>query len=135
MSNDDYKLQQGDQFAIEPFSTNGYGAIKNGPLITIFRVGNINKKKNASMDDRVRLQKFKGQFKTLPFSPRWVDFLPKDQVNAYIDKYKGWNVLDAYNIFVERGNGMVAQAEHTVIVDQETGIPTTWWEDFDVSER
>jgi len=134
-STDNYILQEGDQFAVEPFSTNGYGAIRNGPDITIFRVANIHKKKNASMEDRTRMAKFKSEFSSLPFSPRWIKFLPVSNIDLIIQRYHGWGVLDGYNTFIERGLGMVAQAEHTVIVGKDGGIPTTWWENFDPLEK
>lgn len=131
---DNYKLEEGDQFAVEPFSTDGFGAIKNGSQITIFRVANINKKKNPPMEDKLRMQKFKNKFHSLPFSARWVDFIPKNNVNGIIEKYNGWGVFEFYHTFVERGNGMVAQAEHTLIVEKDQAIPTTWWENFSLND-
>jgi methionyl aminopeptidase len=135
MGGDNYKLKEGDQFAVEPFSTNGIGLIKDGPEMTIFRIESIAKKKNPPMQDRLRLEKFKKTFKTLPFSPRWIDFLPKDQINDAITRYLHWGVISGYHTFVERGNGLVAQAEHTLIVTKDGGLPTTWWEDFDYWEK
>jgi methionyl aminopeptidase len=129
-TSDNYIIQEGDQFAIEPFSTNGYGAIKNGPDMTIFRFAGVKKKKNLPLLEKVRIQKFKDAFTTLPFSPRWVDFVPKDQVDAMVAHFLKQDMLEGYHTFIERANGLVAQAEHTVIVTKDGAIPTTWWEDF-----
>ncbi|MHA1721412.1 MAG: type II methionyl aminopeptidase [Promethearchaeota archaeon] len=130
-SNEDYVLKEGDQFACEPFATNGYGAVKNGPEMTIFRVRSIKKKKNLPMTEKIRLQNFKKKFNTFPFSPRWIDFIPKNQINGAISKYNRQGILEGYHVFLERGNGIVSQHEHTIIVSKDGGIPTTWWEDFD----
>jgi len=107
-----YVLKEGDQFACEPFATNGYGAIKNGTDMTIFRVKGIKKKKNLPMHD----------------------FIPKDQINGAISKYHRQGILDGYHVFLERGNGIVSQHEHTILVTKDGGIPTTWWEDFDYKD-
>ena len=130
-SNDDYKLQEGDQIAFEPFATNGYGMIKNGKELTIFEVKNIRKKKNMPQLERLRLQKFKKKFKSFPFSPRWVDFMPKDQINSIIMKYHHQGIFSGYHVFEERAHGLVSQAEHTLLITKEGAVPTTWWEDFD----
>ena len=129
-----YVLKEGDQFACEPFATNGYGAIKNGTDMTIFRVKGIKKKKNLPMHEKIRLQNFKKKFKSFPFSPRWIDFIPKNQINGVISKYIRQGILDGYHVFIERGNGIVSQHEHTIIVTKDGGIPTTWWEDFDYKD-
>lgn len=134
-SSDTYVLKEGDQFAIEPFSTNGVGSIKNGPEMAIFRVENIQKKKNLPMDEKLLLKKFKDTFHSLPFSPRWVDFIPKARIQDTILKYFQNGVFDGYHTFIERGNGMVAQMEHTVIVTNDGGLPTTWWENFNPLEK
>lgn len=131
---DNYILKEGDQIAIEPFSTNGYGAIKNGKEITIFEVKNIHKKKNLPQHDRIRLRKFKDKFKNFPFSARWVDFMPQEQVNDFILKYYRMGIFQGYHVFVERGQGLVAQHEHTLLITKEGAIPTTWWEDFDYKD-
>ncbi|MCF2141486.1 MAG: type II methionyl aminopeptidase [Candidatus Lokiarchaeota archaeon] len=128
---ENYILKEGDQIAIEPFSTNGYGAIRNGKEITIFEVKNIHKKKNLPQIERIRLKKFKEKFGAFPFSPRWVDFIPEEKVNDVILKYYRQGILQGYNVFVERAQGLVAQHEHTLLITKEGAIPTTWWEDFD----
>ena len=131
---DDYVIQEGDQFAIEPFSTNGYGAIRNGPSQTIFIVKSTKKKKKLPLREKVKIDNFKNKFKSFPFSPRWIDFLPKAQINTTVDQYLHQGILDGYPIFIERANGLVAQAEHTVIVEKDGAIPTTWWEPFKLEE-
>jgi methionyl aminopeptidase len=120
-----YKIQQDKAYAIEPFSTNGYGQIKNGPLVTIYRVLNTNKK-NLKLEDRVLAQSFKKKFSSLPFSPRWIDFISdKSKINEIVDRFYKLGIIDGYHVFIEIAKGLVAQAEHTVITHKgETRVTT-----------
>ncbi len=118
------KIEEGDVYAIEPFSTNGVGAIKDGSQIYIYRYERA-KKKNISLPDKRIQQQFKDKFNTLPFSPRWIDFIPQAQIDHTIKKFVSWDVLDYYPVLVERGNGLVAQFEHTVIVEHDGAVVTT----------
>jgi methionyl aminopeptidase len=118
------KIEEGDVYAIEPFSTNGFGSIKDGNQIFIYRYDKT-KKKNISLQDKRIQQQIKDKFSTLPFSPRWIDFIPKVQVDHAVKKFVTWEVLDYYPILVERGNGLVAQFEHTVIVEHDGAVVTT----------
>ncbi len=129
-THDEYILKEGDQFAVEPFATNGYGAIKNGPEMTIYHYHGAPKKKNLPMKDRLLLQKFKNKFRSFPFTPRWIDFMPKADIEATLAKYLKRGFITGYNTFIERGNGIVSQSEHTLIVTEDGGFPTTWHDDF-----
>ncbi len=118
------KIEEGDVYAIEPFSTNGFGAIKDGSQIYIYRYEKA-KKKNISLPDKRIQQQFKDNFSTLPFSPRWIKFIPQAQIDHTIKKFVSWEVLDYYPVLIERGNGLVAQFEHTVIVEHDGAVVTT----------
>jgi methionyl aminopeptidase len=113
-----YKIKLDDAFAIEPFSTNGAGRITEHKDITIYRVAST-KKKNLKLNDRSLAQKFKQKFKSLPFSPRAIDFIEKQRIQGILDRFKRFHILDGYPIFIEIAKGFVAQAEHTVIVTDE----------------
>jgi len=130
-SNSNYVLREGDQFAVEPFATDGYGMVKNGDVVPIYRIKSTKKSKSLPMRERARVKNFKKKFGSFPFSPRWVDFMPKEKVDKTIKRYYQKNILEGYHVFVERQNGMVSQAEHTLIIKDGHAIPTTWWEGFD----
>ena len=119
-----YKLKEGMVYAIEPFTTNGYGAIKNGTRMNIYEVAKV-KKKNMKINDKALAQKFKKVLGILPFSPRAVNFIKKDQVQKTIDRFVKMGVIRGYNVFIEMGNGIVAQKEHTFIVTKEGAHVTT----------
>jgi methionyl aminopeptidase len=119
-----YKIKLDDAFAIEPFSTNGAGRITEHRDTTIFRVGNV-KTKKLKLKDRALAQKFKQKFKTLPFSPRAIDFIEKQRIKNTIDRFRRYHIIEGYPIFIEIAKGFVAQAEHTVIVTDEGAHITT----------
>lgn len=118
------KIEEGDVYAIEPFSTNGFGQIKDGNLVYIYRFEKA-KKKNISLPDKRIQQQFLDNFNKLPFSPRWIKFIPQAQIEHTIKKFMAWEVLDYYPVLIERGNGLVAQFEHTVIVEHDGAVVTT----------
>lgn len=127
---DNYILKEGDQFAVEPFTTNGHGSVMNGKSKTIYMLQKINKK-GIKLEEKVRLAQWKKQFTTLPFSPRWIEKIPASQIPQIMSRYESKGIVSGYQIFMERGGGLVAQAEHTLVIKDGKAIPTTWHEDFD----
>ncbi len=98
-------LEEGEVIAIEPFATNGMGSIGNGPFGNIVRF-----RRDPGAADPAVAALF-GRFRTLPFATRWV--VSPEEVSAFARIRRQ---LQSYPVFVERGQGMVAQAEHTVLV-------------------
>jgi methionyl aminopeptidase len=98
-------LEEGEVIAIEPFATNGMGSIGNGPFGNIVRF----RRDPGSADPAVAA--LFGRFRTLPFATRWV--VSPEEVDAFARIRRQ---LQSYPVFVERGHGIVAQAEHTVLV-------------------
>ncbi len=98
------RLREGQVIAIEPFATNGLGSIGNGPFGHIVR---FRADPGAADPDLARLFT---RFRTLPFALRWLD-APERTVLL-----RQRRRLQLYPVFVERGGGVVAQAEHTVLV-------------------
>ncbi|MCI4364775.1 MAG: type II methionyl aminopeptidase [Thermoplasmata archaeon] len=98
-------LEEGEVIAIEPFATNGVGLIENGPFGNIVRF-----RSDPGGRDPVLSGLF-ARFRTLPFTLRWV---ARPEERAALTRAR--RVLQTYPVFVERGRGLVAQAEHTVLV-------------------
>ena len=98
-------FEEGEVIAIEPFATNGMGSIGNGPFGNIVR---FRRDPGASDPSVARLF---DRFRTLPFATRWV--VGPEEEGAL---KRARRFLQTYPVFVERGGGMVAQAEHTVLV-------------------
>ncbi len=99
------RLSEGEIIAIEPFATNGVGSIGNGPFGNILRF-----RADPGPADPV-LARLYGRFRTLPFATRWAD-APEEREALR----RARRTLQSYPVFVERGHGWVAQAEHTVRV-------------------
>ncbi len=99
------RLVEGEVIAIEPFATNGEGRIANGPY------GHIARFRRPPSADDAALGRLYERFRTLPFTARWARG-PGER--AALDRGRRW--LQTYPVFLERGGGWVAQAEHTVRV-------------------
>lgn len=130
-SRDSSQLQLDKAYAIEPFTTNGYGAINSGQITNIFEVASV-KKKNMKFEEKALAQKFKLKFNTLPFSPRNVDFIQgTTKINHTIENFQRKGILKGYPIFEEIGRGLVAQTEHSILVLKD-GIHVYTEEDNDL---
>src|SRR5580658_1233334 len=101
----DDTLEEGEVIAIEPFATNGVGRIENGAF------GNIVRFRSDPGAKEPALAGLFARFRTLPFTLRWV---AREEDRAALAR--GRRFLQTYPIFVEEGRGLVAQAEHTVLV-------------------
>jgi methionyl aminopeptidase len=98
-------LEEGEVIAIEPFATNGIGSIENGPFGNILRF-----RRPPDPADPVLGAMFE-RFRTLPFATRWARNAEEEAALR-----RARRTLQSYPVFVERGGGWVAQAEHTVLV-------------------
>jgi methionyl aminopeptidase len=125
------KIQEGEVFAIEPFLTlrSGKGEVTNLKRICIYRfhktLRNLNK-------DATELQEvIKKQFKSLPFSKRWLNELGTHLSLSTEGREKAFSEtltrkgLIGYPVLKERSGNIVAQAEHTVIVTKNGCLVTT----------
>ena len=99
------RFVDGEIVAIEPFATNGEGAIANGPF------GHIVRFRRPPPPGDAELGRLFARFRTLPFTARWAR-APEER--AALER--GRRLLQTYPVFLERGGGLVAQAEHTVVV-------------------
>lgn len=97
-------LHAGDVVAVEPFTTLGRGMTRRGEVRIYSLVGNMDSK-------NLLYQKLLSQFNTLPFTTRWMD--EPDELDKMMTK------LHKYPVLIESGECPVAQAEHTVIVEDK----------------
>jgi methionyl aminopeptidase len=110
------RLPEGEIVAIEPFVTNGAGAIEDGPFGNIVRF----RTEPAASDPSYALYQ---RYRTLPFTARWLS----EADRAVLRKAR--KLLQVYPVFVESGDGWVAQAEHTVLVTAAGGEVLTRWDE------
>ncbi len=98
-------LERGEVIAIEPFATNGAGAVENGPF------GNIVRFRADPGPAAPELAPLFARFRTLPFTARWVADPSERELVRRRRRF-----FQTYPVFIEAGRGTVAQAEHTVLV-------------------
>jgi methionyl aminopeptidase len=112
-------LKEGDVFAIEPFATNGAGFVHEGSLTEIY---SIIRKKPVRMPAVRNVLKQAEEYKELPFAKRW---LQADKLDFALIQLEKAGVIHSYPVLIERTGGLVAQAEHTIIITSDGCEVTT----------
>jgi len=112
-------LKEGDVLAIEPFATDGAGAVHDGSWAEIY---SLIQKKPVRMPAVRKVLKQVEEYKTLPFAKRWLE---SDKLEFVIIQLEKARILHGYPVLLESGGGMVAQAEHTLIVTSDGCEVTT----------
>ncbi len=120
-----YKIKEGDIFAIEPFVTlpeaKGYVVPLGEPLIFSLR------KKGRTRDEIERriLKIVEKKYKRLPFCERWLFHEIGHRVNHALSRLADKGVLISYPPLVEVSGMMVAQYEDTVLVTTDGPLRLT----------
>ncbi|MEM1873323.1 MAG: type II methionyl aminopeptidase [Acidilobaceae archaeon] len=120
------RIAPGTLIAVEPFVTNGRGYTVEKNVVNIFSLSG-RKGIVADETENLILSTIASRYKTLPFTPRWLLDLsvePQRLLSAIRSLYSR-GVLRGYPVLVEAGGGLVAQAEHTVYVDENGVLVTT----------
>ncbi len=110
-------------FAIEPFSTTGLGAVRDGKPSGIYhleRAGAVRDKFARSV-----LEFISDEYQTLPFCSRWIHKQFGTRGLLALRQIEQAGLLHHYPQLIERGSGKVAQAEHTILLTKEKKIVTT----------
>ena len=120
-----YTLQEGDIFAVEPFATTGRGRVMDGEKMLIYRFQKRPKRK-LPLQTMSYIEKIRKTFNALPFSPRWLEgIIPLKKIPSLIRQLHKQDVLQGYPILMEVQNGIVSQAEYTIIARDDHGEITT----------
>ncbi len=107
-------LKEGDAIAIEPFATDGAGAIRDGSRATIYRF--IQNRPIRLQAARKLLAVAQKSYSTLPFAARWVKDPQGFMLETALGQLVQAGALHEYPVLKEIGGGTVTQAEHTVLV-------------------
>jgi methionyl aminopeptidase len=115
-------LKEGMTIAIEPFASDGVGLIQDKGIPYIHSLSG--KKPVRNIVTRQIMKKLSG-YNGLPFATRWLtkDF-PLFKVNFALKELNQLEILKSYPPLVERTNGMVSQAEHSVYVGDKVIVMT-----------
>lgn len=105
-------LEEGMILAIEPFSTTGKGKVKGASRGNIYR---IVRERRAPAEISAMFSQMQARFGTLPFASRWCDELHTD-AQTLLAKMLRLGMVMNYPVLVEVADGVVAQAEHSVLV-------------------
>ena len=120
------KIRAGDVYAIEPFVTlkNAKGRVENGPEAHIYRLAKRRSPKNPRSKRLLKL--IETRYRTLPFAERWIEELgTSNQYKTALSDLLASRCVMAYPVFVEASKKRVAQAEHTVYVDEDGPVVLT----------
>jgi len=119
---DETKLEKGQIFAIEPFATNGYGVVVETSNPTVFSL--VQKKPVRDMITRNILKEIEN-YKGLPFAKWWLEEkFPLFKVNFALRQLENLGIIKSYPPLADRENGLVSQAEHTILVDEKAIVLT-----------
>ncbi len=113
-------LRTGDVIAIEPFATDGSGKVVESGNAEIY---SLIKAKPVRMKEAKNLLNTIKKYHALPFARRW---LPQERLNLALRALRNAGILRDYPVLKEEGNGLVSQAEHTVIVKEDGCEVTTY---------
>jgi methionyl aminopeptidase len=120
-----HRLDEGEVYAIEPFTvlSNAVGEVRDGPPSHIYR---FEKKRNLEGVQKQMLAYIQHEYRTLPFTSRWLltKFPGPEGQKAFVDLLSSRCIM-SYPQLLEKSGGLVAQAEHTVVVQKDGCIVTT----------
>lgn len=116
------KIEEG-VYAIEPFSTNGLGSVKDSKSSGIYAL--IKTQNVRDPFAREVLDYIIDEYKTLPFCSRWIYKKFGSRGLLALKRIEEAGLLHHYPQLAEKGAGKVAQAEHTVIITDKEKIVTT----------
>ncbi len=108
--------------AIEPFATNGVGLIHEKGEPSVFSLVG---KKSVRIGFVRNILKQLESYNGLPFTTRWVTKnFSEAQLKFAFNQLKQLEILKEYPPLVEKSNGLVSQAEHSLLVDDEVVVLT-----------
>jgi len=116
----DAVLEEDMVVAVEPFATYGRGLVTDAPKAYIYLFLD---KKPVRLPEARKILDFASKTNSLPFAKRWID-LPPLRLELALRQLTHSRALYAYPVLIEKDNGVVSQAEHTVIVKDKPEITT-----------
>lgn len=119
---DPTELVKGQVIAVEPFASNGAGVIYETNRSNIF--SQISSKPVRNPITRNILKEIES-YNQMPFTTRWLTkkFHP-GKVNFALRELLQNEILHSYPPLPDKDNGLISQAEHTIIVDDEPIVTT-----------
>ena len=115
---DTQHFSEGEVYAIEPFVTlpKFEGVVNHSQKRCIFRLARSQRLRDES--DRHLIEIVKSRCGVLPFTQRWLEKELSSEDMQVFDRLVSRKILDSYPVLVEKTEGPVAQAEHTVLLTE-----------------
>ena len=118
---DNTELEEGQIVAIEPFMTDGKGHVDESSFTAIFQ--KTSECMVRSQEARTVSAFIDEHFASYPFTARWLSRELKDmgdfKIRRGLAEILNAGALEPFPGLIEKGRGMVAQAEHTLIVQKD----------------
>lgn len=109
------EIKEGQVIAMEVFSTNGIGLVKESSPVLIYSF--LQDRPIRLFEARKILERSKKEFEMLPFAKRWLTNIASGaKLELALKQLVDVGALTEYPILKEESNGLVAQTEETVIV-------------------
>lgn len=109
------EIKEGMVIAMEVFATDGFGWVKESKPVLIYRYAAD--KPTRLVEARKILELAKREYLGLPFAKRWLAHLTSPfRLDLALKQLVEVGALEEYPVLKEVGNGLVAQAEETVVV-------------------
>jgi methionyl aminopeptidase len=118
----DNKLTPG-AYAIEPFATTGEGKIQAGNPGNIYEL--TNPKTPRSPTARKILEFIQEKYKTLPFGLIEIQEKFGSMAKLGLRELEQQDIIHSHSQLVEKANGFVSQAEHTVLILEDGEVIVT----------
>jgi methionyl aminopeptidase len=110
-------------YAIEPFATSGNGKVYDGPPSGIYQL--VDEKNVRSPIAREVLDYIKKEHSTLPFCSRWIVKKFGSKALFGLKQLESNGNVHSFAQLIETSKNKVAQAEHSVLIEEDQIIVTT----------
>ena len=120
-----YELQEGDIFAVEPFASSGSGHVADTSQVEIFSLHATPAVRQKY--SRELLGFLVANYLSLPFAERWLKgvFNSRLTLTTAIRELLNSGALHPYPVLRDTGKGLVAQSEHTVLIEHDSATILT----------
>ena len=105
-------------YAIETFGSTGNNfAIENANNTTLYMVNNNNNNNNLENDDKLLYDKIISNFKTIPFTDRYIETYNINNYKKCINNLCNNNIIKSYPPLYVNQDAYTAQYEHTIYIN------------------